>query len=195
MPTSDRPRILAVVGLAGTGKSTAVDLLHNELGGSLIYFGGIVLDEVRRRGLPTVEDNERQVREELRRDGGMGAIATLAVPRIRRILEDSDPDSILIIDGVYSGAEIDVLRDAFGDSIQSLAIHCPRSIREQRVGQRKTRPLSPEELLRRDHTEVRALDKATPIALADYHVVNEGTLDELAARLNSILPLLGKKPK
>jgi dephospho-CoA kinase len=190
-----KPRILAVVGLAGTGKSTAVELLRQRLGGSVVYFGGIVLDEVRRRGMATVEANERRVREELRRDGGMGAIATLAVPVIESALRDTGPDSIGLIDGLYSGAELDVLRSAFGDSIQCLAVHCRRSIRERRVARRPVRPLTPAELLERDITEIRALDKATPIALADYHVVNDGTLEELAAALDAAVSQLRADPE
>ena len=56
--------IFAVVGLAGTGKSSVVQILYDLLRAPIVYFGGVVVSEVQRRGLEVTEATERQVREE-----------------------------------------------------------------------------------------------------------------------------------
>ena len=56
-------RVLAVVGLAGTGKSEVVRLITEKQAFTVVYFGGVVLEEVERRGLEVNQTNERTVRE------------------------------------------------------------------------------------------------------------------------------------
>ena len=65
MKHHENVKIVAFVGLAGSGKSSAVDYL-TEKGYPKVYFGGIVLDELKRRGLELTQENEQPIREELR---------------------------------------------------------------------------------------------------------------------------------
>ena len=48
-------------------------------------------------------------------------------------------------------------------------------------------PLTPAEIKERDRTEVENIDKAPPIALADYHFVNDGELGQLNDFADSIV--------
>src|SRR4029453_18710221 len=67
---SETPRALALVGMPGAGKTLCAK--HLEAKGYFQFrFGGIVVGEVTRRGWPITPENERIVREELRRDEGM----------------------------------------------------------------------------------------------------------------------------
>ncbi len=174
------PSILAVVGLTGVGKSEATRLLVEKYSYSTIYFGGVVVDEVRRRGLPVVPTNERTVREELRAAEGMGAVAARSIQPIRQQLIDHER---VAIDGLYSTAELSLLRSEFGTHLVTLAIHAPRWLRKNRLGSRSVRPLTPEEMDERDRFEIMNLDKAPPIVLADLHIVNDGTIYQLAERI------------
>ena len=169
------PPIIAVLGLSGTGKSEIATWLI-EHGYHRVYFGGIVVGEVQRRGWDVTPDNERIVREELREQHGMGAMATLSLPAIRDHLDRAER---VVIDGLYSGAERDILVDAFGERMVTLAVHAPRRLRKERLAQREVRPLTGEEVDARDDFEVRNLDKAVPIVLADLHVVNDTDLASL----------------
>jgi dephospho-CoA kinase len=182
--------LLAVVGLAGAGKSTAIGFLSELLPTPVIHFGGVVLAEVRRRGLAITESNERQVREQIRGEYGMGAIAHLSSEAIRT---QYGPDDVALVDGLYSYEEREVLIRETGRRVQLLAIHTTMSVRTARLGNRAFRPLTPQEVFERDLWEVRALDKATPIALADYHIVNSGpkpTLRSSVERfLSEVLPM------
>jgi dephospho-CoA kinase len=176
-----QPAVLAIVGLAGTGKSTAVRAVIDRYHVPSVYFGGEVLAEVARRGLPVGGDSERLVRESLRAEHGMAAIARLALPGIRAGLATAAP--FLLVDGVYSWAEVELLRAELPAPLILLAVHAPRTLREERLLHRPVRPMTAEQLRERDEAEIRALDKATPIALADLHVVNDGDRASFEARV------------
>jgi dephospho-CoA kinase len=87
------------------------------------------------------------------------------------------------IDGLYSTAELSFLRGEFGSRLATVAIHSPHWLRAQRLGSREFRPLTASEMDERDLFEIANLDKAPPIALADFHVVNDGSMEELAERI------------
>lgn len=176
--------LLGLVGLAGSGKSTAIEIIQSELGVQSIYFGGIVLAEAARQGLPPGQASEKQVREELRAKDGMSAIAKLALPDIREALSASD---VALVDGIYSWAEVEFLKSEGDFELLLLAVHADRHQREERLGRRLIRPLSPEGVWERDLNEVGALDKATPIALADYHFTNNAGLEELREQLAPLI--------
>lgn len=172
--------IIAVVGLAGTGKSSVVQILHELLQVPIVYFGGVVVGEVRRRGLEVNEANERAVREELRALHGMSAIAQLARVDIDKHLTGHDE---VIIDGLYSYAEYEVLEQWYPGMLSLIAVHAAKMLREQRLALRPNRPLTPAEIRSRDLHEIRTLDKATAIALADHHVINNSTMDALEEQM------------
>ena len=184
-----RPDAVAVVGLAGSGKSTAAAMLSDSLSCPVVYFGGAVLSEVARRGLPPDQASERLVRRHLRKEHGMAALAILNEQSIRDALRSSP---LVVIDGLYSWSELDFLREQFDVAV--IAIHASRRARHARMQARLERSLSAADLDARDRHEVTELDKAPPIVLADAHIVNEGTENELRAALQRALPTLGIDP-
>jgi dephospho-CoA kinase len=169
--------------MCGSGKSVAGERLE-ELGFAKVYFGGLTLEEVKRRGLPLNEKNERSVREELRRTHGMGAFAILSLPRIEQALRDG---RCVLIDGLYSYSEYKILKEKYGDGLLILAVFTPRILRYGRLARRPVRPLTPEEAVSRDYSEIENLEKGGPIALADYTLVNDGPREKLVEDLNRIL--------
>ena len=64
--------------MSGTGKSEATNFLKDQFNFDLFYFGGIVLNEVKKRGLEINNENEKMVREDLRRQHGNGVLAKIA---------------------------------------------------------------------------------------------------------------------
>jgi len=177
-------QIIATVGLCGTGKSVVTSYLGERYGYEIIYFGGIVLRELERRGLEVNAENERTVREALRRDEGMAVMATRSIPEIRARLEAG---ARVVIDGLYSYSEFVVLKEAFGDSLTVIAVHAPKRLRYARMGRRPVRPLTPEQVDRRDLQEIENLEKSDPIVLADEHLVNGADLDHLKAQIDALL--------
>ena len=66
-------KVVAIVGMAGSGKSE-VARQFEKTGYIRIRFGDITDEEVKKRGLPLNEENERQVREQLRQRARHGRL-------------------------------------------------------------------------------------------------------------------------
>ncbi len=60
-------KVIAIVGMTGAGKSE-VSRLFAENGFTPIRFGDVTDNEIKKRGLKLNEDNERHIRELLRRE-------------------------------------------------------------------------------------------------------------------------------
>jgi len=178
-------RIVAVVGLAGSGKSELAGMFGSR-GWTRIRFGDITEKEVLARGLPLNEANERAVREELRRKHGMQAYALLNLPLIRRGLE-SGP---VICDGMYSWEEYLLLRKTFGAGFTVVCVQASPRVRYGRLALRPHRPLTAVEAESRDHAEIENLHKAGPIAMADFTILNEGDRGELQRGFEVLLAKL-----
>ena len=178
--------VIALVGLCGTGKSEACAFLETQ-GYTLVYFGGVVMEEVAARGLAITPDNERAVREDLRVQHGMAAMAVMRLPQIRMHLAAG---KAVAIDGLYSLAEYELLKTAlkteFGALLKVLALHSPRSLRYSRLAARAHRPLTPQQVDERDMFELKNLDKGGPIALADAVISNDCERATLQARLQDV---------
>lgn len=183
-------RALALVGMPGAGKTLCAKHLE-ERGFSQFRFGSIIVDEVVRRGQPITPENERVVREEMRREGGMDAIAKRALPELHKRLETNP---VIIIDGLYSFSEYKLLREEFEDQMVVIAIVAPRAQRYARLASRTDRPLTAEQAAARDRQEIETLEKGGPIAIADYTLVNDTSPDGLLGKLDALLSELNVQP-
>lgn len=175
-------KIIAIVGMCGSGKSVASDYLEG-IGYKKVYFGGVTMEKLKEEGLEVTPDNEKMMRERLRKDLGMGAFAKILLPRIKEYSSSSNT----VLDGLYSWDELKILRDELGDGLKVVAIICDKNIRYERLSLREFRPLTNEEAMKRDVSEIENIAKAGPIAYADYYVLNNGDLDSYKNRLKEIL--------
>jgi dephospho-CoA kinase len=174
--------VVCIVGLAGVGKSQAVQIVSEWLDFEMIYFGGVVLEEVRQRGLEVTPLHEAMVREDLRREFGMDVMAKKSLPRI---LAAGGSGRDVLIDGLYSHSEYVLLKHHLGRRLRTIAVHSNRSVRAERLANRPIRPLTPEEMDLRDEKEIALLEKAPPIALADFHVLNNNDMASYIAALRT----------
>lgn len=190
-------RIIAVVGMCGSGKSIACDLFC-ENGWHYIRFGQITIDELKKEGKEITPENEKAMREGLRKDHGMGAFAILSLPKIQEALEQSS----VIIDGLYSWTEYKILKEAFGDFIEILCVYAPPALRYQRLTERefdqadkntRMRPLSLEQAKSRDYAEIENIEKGGPIAMADYTVLNTGGIERLKTDILKLIQEITSK--
>ena len=186
MNTPSRARTLAFVGMPGAGKTLCAKYLEAQ-GFFQFRFGGIIVDEVHRRGLALTPEHERLVREEFRANEGMDAIAKRALPHLRHALQSHHS---LIIDGLYSFSEYKTLRRELGDDMILVAIVAERGLRYARLAQRPERPLSAQEAEARDVREIEFIEKGGPIAMADYTLLNNGTSEALLSQLDDLLQRL-----
>ncbi len=165
-------QIIALVGMCGSGKSVCCEEFKKR-GWEYVYFGGVTMKELEKRGLPRNEKNERAVREELRATYGPAAFAHLLLDEIREKREKAP----VCLDGLYSWSELKVLREAFGDGLAVLAIVTERKKRYERISQREIRPLTPAEAQSRDIAEIEKMEKGGPIAMADLFLFNDDDID------------------
>lgn len=159
-------KIIALVGMCGSGKSVACDYFVNN-GYKRIYFGQVTMDILKEKNLEVNAENEKVIRENLRKEYGMGAFATLLLPKIKEYAENYD----VILDGLYSWEELKILQKEF-ENIKVIAIIGDKKIRYERLVNRDVRPLTNEEAKKRDVSEIENLEKGGPIAYADYFALN-----------------------
>lgn len=174
-------KVLAVVGMCGSGKSVACSMLEKK-GYQKVYFGGVTLDELKKAGLEDTPENEKKMRESLREKYGMGAFAHLLLPKIKELSLKGD----VVLDGLYSWDELTCLNKEL-DNLKVIAIICDKNIRYERISKRDIRPLTKEEALKRDIAEIENLKKGGPIAFADFYIYNNGNINEYEENLDRIL--------
>lgn len=167
------PRLIALVGLPGSGKSTVNDVCKQR-GFGCIHFGDITSEKLQESNLPVNEDNERAMRESLRKEHGMAAYATLNIPKIEDLLSNGDT----IIDGLYSWEEYLVLKEKFPEMVV-WAVYASPANRYARLEHRPVRPLTADEAKSRDYSQIENLHQAGPIAMADWTFINMGERDDL----------------
>jgi len=175
-------KIIAIIGMCGSGKSEAVKFFEGH-GYKRVYFGGVVMDEMKRLGLELNETNERGTREALRKEFGMGAMAVKSLRKIEEFYKTGN----VVIESLYSWDEFKIVKEKFGESFKLLTIYTTKSLRYQRLAKRPIRPLSEEEALSRDYSELEKLDKGGPIAFTDYLVINDLSLVELNKQLEKYI--------
>lgn len=174
-------KLFAIVGMCGSGKSVASEYLEKK-GWNKVYFGGVTMDKLKENNIEITPENEKAMRENLRKELGMGAFAIILLPKIKEMLELGDT----ILDGVYSYDEVKILKKEF-PNIKIISIVCDKDIRYKRLNAREFRPLTNLEAENRDISEVENIAKAPPIAMADYYVLNNGTIEEYINRLKDII--------
>ncbi len=174
-------KVIALVGMCGSGKSVVSDF-YKEKGWPYVYFGGVTMDELKRRGLEVNEKNEKFVREDLRKIHGMAAFAILTLPKIEEGLKNSH----VICDGLYSWSEYKILKEKFGDDLIIVAVYAPPKLRYDRLAKRQIRPISHEDSKKRDYAEIENVEKGGPIAMADYTLVNDGDMPNLMRQIESV---------
>lgn len=177
--------VIAVVGMAGSGKGTVTDHLES-LDYPKIYFGGMVYAEVERLGLDHVKD-EKEVRENMRRIDGPAVMAKRAAAIADQHLEDGA--KTVVLDGLYSWSEYLYLREKYGEALTVLAIFTPRAERYRRAASRREghRSYTEEMIAKRDHEEIENIEKGGPLAIADYTLLNTGTPEELLDQAMNLL--------
>ena len=180
MTQHENLKVLAFVGLAGSGKSTAVDFFTKK-GYPKVYFGGVVLDAMKKAGVEITAENEKTFREELRAKYGKDVIANRIVEQIEELAGAGQHR--IIADGVYSWTEYKVLKKAFPGELILIAVVAPRHLRYHRLSQRPVRPLTGTEAYARDQAEIENLEKGGPIAIADHFIGNNGSVEEFDEKL------------
>lgn len=185
------PKIIAVLGMPGSGKTEAIEYLIAKHDWPKIYFAQPTFDEMEKRGLERTQANERLVREDLRNLHGEDFYAKEAVKKVEA-LADAD---VILLESFYSAPEYRVFKDRFRDTFITIAIHARPSIRHEWLLHRPERPLTLTQSEERDWAQLNRLTQGTPIALADYMIINEGSKAEFTEKLDTVIEAIASSQK
>lgn len=176
-------QIIALVGMPGAGKSISCEFFQTK-GYPVLRFGDETDRGLKEQGLPLTEENERQYRENLRKELGMAVYAVKIEPRIRATFHSGV--ECIILDGLYSWEEYLYLKPKF-PQLMLVAIYARPEVRYQRLAARSVRRLTLEQARQRDIAELENLNKAGPIAIADYLITNNQDKLKLFQKLDNLL--------
>ena len=165
--------IVCLTGMPGSGKSTIVSALKSK-GIETLNLGDGVRAEAKRRNLEPSGDNLGKLMLQLREKNGPGAIANLLTDQI----QDSK-SNIIIIDGIRSMAEIEVLKNVGSVKLLSIEATADTRFKFLKARGRSDDPETKEKFAERDNREISVgIDKS--ISIADETISNNDlTLDEL----------------
>lgn len=185
MKHHENVKIIAFVGLAGSGKSTAVEHL-TEKGYPKVYFGGIIYEAMKEAGLtPGDWLVENTFRKEIREREGKDFIVKRVIKQLRDLMDAGQHR--LIADGLYSWTEYKALKHEFPGELSVIAVVTPRHLRHSRLANRPDRPITAKEADERDWHEIEDIEKGGPIAIADHFLINDKDLDSMYKQLDEIL--------
>ncbi len=174
--------IIAVVGLAGSGKTEAANFFAKEKKLSVISFGKIVIDYIDKNKLPHTEEVHKRVREDLRKKYGRGAFAVLNIDKIKNALKNH---SIIVLDGMRSWEEYLFLKKELSDvRIYILCLYADKDKRYKRLKSRvdHKKPYGEE----RDLNEIIGLNMGPTLAFADFLVKNNFEVEDLRDKLEQV---------
>jgi dephospho-CoA kinase len=157
--------------MPGAGKSTIAEGLKSK-GYEIINMGNAVRNEAKKRKLEPTGSNLGKLMLELREKKGPGAVAELVIPQI-----ENSSSEVIIIDGIRSSPEIEVLRK-YG-TVKLLAIHASTDTRFGFLQQRgrSDDPKTKENFEERDDREL-GVGISNPIALSDDAISNNNLTKE-----------------
>ena len=179
-------KILAIVGMSGSGKSVVVDYLTGK-GYPKVYFGGMIYKEMEKRGIERTEDgeSEKEFREMIRREEGSDWVVRQVIAETKDLIAAGQRR--IVLDGVYSWTEYKALKHEFPKNMTFIAIVVDKKVRYDRVAKRPGRAFDGKAIRERDRSEIENLEKGGPIAAADYYILNNGTIEDVERDVDKIL--------
>ena len=177
-------KLILITGMSGSGKTTLTNKFRAR-GVAVVTMGDVIRGLAREKGLPPTPENLGRLATGIREEGGGDAVAKLCVEKI-----DAMPDDIVLVDGIRSIREVEVFGDRF--EVALVAVFASQKTRYARLTARG-RSDDPKELATfkaRDDREL-SFSLSHAIALADYIVPNEGSLEDFENEFENLLTLLG----
>jgi len=188
-------KIIGITGTLASGKTSVKDFFLSRFSSSyFISLSDIIKEELLKEGKELKRENFIEKGNELRKKYGsqiLVEVATLTLPK-------NTNDLIVIIDGIRNPGEVEYLKKKFGKNFVLIAVDAPKELRFKRLLERKKEgdPQTFEEFNEIDETDN---GKNQPeygqrvgecLKLADYLIINDGSLEELNKKLEKISKLI-----
>jgi dephospho-CoA kinase len=177
-------KIVAFVGMAGSGKSTAVNYVTKK-GYPKVYGGGIFYEAMKEAGIEPTQENENEFRTKVHSGEGQDFIIKKFIQQINELIDAGQHR--IVTDSNYSWDEYKAMKHEFPGELYVIAVVAPKHIRHHRLLSRPGRPLTGPESNDRDWREIEDLQSGGAIAIADHYIINDGDLDNLHSQIDKTL--------
>ncbi|OGL22598.1 hypothetical protein A2707_04765 [Candidatus Saccharibacteria bacterium RIFCSPHIGHO2_01_FULL_45_15] len=181
-------KIISFAGLAGSGKTTATTYLTDK-GYPKISFGNVIRVAMQKAHIDPTEENERSFIHELFQTNHEAFVAEQTIPQINALLAAGQHR--IIADGSNTLNEYTALKQAYPGNFITVAIVAPKHLRHHRLAQRTIHPVAESEATKRDWTEIEFESKGGPIALADYYIINDRSIEQFHTAIDTLLTETG----
>tara|TARA_B100000745_G_scaffold293322_1_gene235125 strand:- start:310 stop:864 length:555 start_codon:yes stop_codon:yes gene_type:complete len=178
--------LIGITGTDGAGKGSVVEYLVKEKGYRHYSARAFIIEEIEQRGLPVDRDHTRIVANSMREEHGSSFLVTKAVAAAK---EEGVENYIIESIRSWGEAEEIKIQDGF-----LLAIDADPLIRYERNKSRGTAldNISFEKFTAQEAAEMNdpnpsGMQKAKVMEVADYTILNEGTLEELHTQIDVFL--------
>ena len=181
-------KVIGVVGLPGSGKGEFAKIVAST-GVPVVVMGDMIRRAVAEAGLPQTDTTMGSMANRLRTEHGMDAIAQLCVPVIQK-----QQAPLVLIDGIRGDAEVRLFQKQF-PGFRLIAIDTLFDTRLERLKNRgrSDDTTTAATLKKRDKREM-GWGLAQAIALADYHLNNDGGLAAFSKSVTTLLSRLEADP-
>lgn len=178
--------IIGITGTDGAGKGTVVDYLVEKKGFIHYSARAIWVGIFKERGMEPTRANMRLVANEMRKTQGNDFVATYYLEKIKKShIEKAVVESIRVL------AEAETLKE---NGCILIAVDADQGIRYERVQARRSESdrVTLEEFVQHEALEMHdpdphGMQKAKVIAMADFVILNNGSLDELHKEIERVL--------
>jgi dephospho-CoA kinase len=177
-------KLILITGMSGSGKTTLANQFRN-YGMVIINMGDVIRDLAIERKLAPTPDNLGKIATEIREKGGEAAVANLCIEKIDDLSEE-----IILVDGIRSINEVNAFKEKFETIL--IAVFSSQQDRYFRLKNRRRSddPLDFSTFLARDIREL-GFNLGHAIALADYVIVNDSSLEDFKDKSKELVNFLG----
>jgi dephospho-CoA kinase len=168
--------VIAIAGMPGAGKAVASNTAK-KLDIPVFVCGDVLREEAKIRKIVATPENFGKLMFQMRKNEGSSVMIKRLLPRIAEA-----KSKIIMVEGLRSIDELELLMNNF--EVKLLAIHANPKQRFQRLIDRGRGddPKTIEEFNSRDAREL-SLGVGSVIALADYLIMNDSTLEMFQQKL------------
>ena len=183
--------IIGITGTLGAGKGTIVDFLVKEKGFTHYSVRGFLVDEIKRQNLEVNRDSMTSVANQLRTQNSPSFI----IDQLYK--QAAEQGENCVIESIRTEGEINSLRKK--DNFYLLAVDADQDIRYHRIQIRKssTDDVTKETFVQNEQREFESTDPNKQnlkrcIELADFVLMNDGSLSDLSLQIEKIMNQITK---
>jgi deoxycytidylate deaminase/dephospho-CoA kinase len=132
MAIHPRAKVIGLTAPFGSGSTTSAGILSDRLAFRSVRLSSFIRQDFERQN-PKVKVSRSDLQshgDQMRKQGNLGILAELAVKELET---DKEQLERVVVDGIRNVAEIDFLRDTFGNRFYLFALECPLSNRWDRL--------------------------------------------------------------